>query len=63
MIHGKYETEAKAFCEAIKKMSENTETLENFGSYLSYHFDTWLEKYANTIENITEEFNHFANIY
>lgn len=59
----KYENEARTFCEAIKLLAENDEALENFETYLSYHFETWLKNYANTPESISTELKDFANIY
>lgn len=56
------EINAKALCEAIRKFAENPTAIENFESYLSYHFDKWIEKYANTPEGLISELNHFAAI-
>ena len=51
---------AKKFVEAIRKFSEHPSNLENLESYLSYHFDRWLQIYANTPANIASEMEHFA---
>lgn len=57
-----YETVAGEFIAAIQKLAENPDRLNNFASYLFYHFPAWLEKYASTPEGITEEFTTFANM-
>lgn len=59
----KYENEAKEFCNAIRKLAEDNEALDNFEMYLSLQFDIWLKKWGNTPENITAELVNFANIY
>ena len=41
---------AKVFVEAIKTMASKPDNLDNFESYLSYHFDVWMEKFANSPE-------------
>ena len=53
---------AQEFVEAIKTFSEKPENLDNFELYLSHHFDVWLEKYANTPENLVSEFKQFAEM-
>lgn len=58
----KFEKEAKEFCKALKTIADNEYSLDNFESYLSYHFDKWLEKWADTPEGITDELKHFATI-
>ena len=50
------------FTQAIKTIAEREKNLDNFENYLSYHFDKWLEKWANTPENITAELKAFANM-
>lgn len=57
-----YEHEAKEFCEAIRKLAEDTEALDNLELYLKLHFDTWLQKWGNTPENISADLMRFANI-
>ena len=57
-----YEHEAKEFCKAIRKLAEDTEALDNLELYLKLHFDTWLQKWGNTPENISADLMHFANI-
>ena len=58
----RYQEQAKALCNALKAMTNNEYSIENFESYLSYHFDTWLRMYANTPDDMTAEIQHFANI-
>ena len=56
------ERNAKLFCEAIKKLAENPDALENLECYLARHFKGWLETYASTPEGITDELQQFAKI-
>ena len=58
----KYEQTAKQFCEALRTIAGKPENLENLKSYLSYHFAEWMNKYANTPENITAELISFADM-
>lgn len=53
---------AGAMCDAIRKMARNESTLDNFESYLSRHFDTWLSMYCHSQEGIVDEFERFADI-
>ena len=53
---------AKALIAAIKKLAESSEHLDNFESYLSYHFDVWMEKYANDPDGLVSEFKQFSEI-
>lgn len=53
---------ASDFVEAIKRLAENPQNLENLQSYLEQHFTLWLERYANTPENMAAEMLSFANI-
>lgn len=57
-----YEIIAKAFCDAIRTMAAKPETIDNMESYLSNHFEVWLDRYANTPENLTYEFEGFAKM-
>lgn len=47
---------------AIKTFAEQPEALDNFQSYLSYHFTTWMEKWANDPAGLASEFLFFANM-
>lgn len=53
---------AAVFVEAIKRLAENPQNLENLQSYLEQHFTIWLERYANTPENIAAELLSFSNM-
>lgn len=55
-----YEQEAAEFCKAIKRLAENPDSLESLECYLSCHFQFWLEKFADTPENITAELAAFT---
>ncbi len=57
-----YQTEAAQFIKAIETIASKPVNLENLESYLSMHFQAWLEKYANTPENITAEMREFAEM-
>ena len=61
----KKETQAKAaadFVNAIKTIANKPENLDNLESYLSYHFSEWLEKYANTPEDMAAEMREFSEM-
>lgn len=58
----KYRQDAKEFCEAVKTIAGKPENLENLEIYLSIHFPKWLDKFANTPENITAELKQFAEM-
>lgn len=57
-----YEAEAKRFCKAIKEIASNESSLENLECYLSYHFDEWLKKFANTPAWMANEMEQFSQI-
>lgn len=57
-----HEKAAAQFCAAIQTLASKPENLENLEHYLSYHFAVWLEKYANTPENMAAEMREFANM-
>lgn len=59
---GKYKYTAQAFCDAVRKLGTNPEALDNLCSYLENHFGEWLDKYANTPDDLAEEMQNFANI-
>ena len=61
-MNRKHEQTAKQFCEALRAIAGKPENLENLKSYLSYHFAEWMNKYANTPENITAELKSFADL-
>ena len=53
---------ATLFIKAIQTIANKPENLNNFESYLSYHFDTWLNNFADTPEKITAELIAFAEM-
>lgn len=55
-----HEAAAREFCDAIRAIAANAEALENLESYLSYHFQAWLQHYCTTPEGITDELQQFA---
>lgn len=59
----KYENLAADFTKYIQVLANDEEALANFESYLSYHFDTWLKRYASTPEEIVFETKMFAEMY
>ena len=61
-MNRKHEQTAKQFCETLRAIAGKPENLENLESYLSYHFAEWMNKYANTPENITAELKSFADL-
>lgn len=58
----RYKEEAREFIQVLQALVGNQDRLENLESYLSYHFDLWLRKYANTPEDITAELSGFAGV-
>lgn len=57
-----YEEIAHSFVEAMKKLVNNQDNLDNFEYYISMHFAHWLKNYATTPEDITSEISAFANM-
>ena len=53
---------AKVFVEAIKTMASKPDNLDNFESYLSYHFDVWMKKWASNPEGLAYEVENFAKM-
>ena len=58
----KYTVEAAQFCDAIRELANKPENLQNLESYLEYHFDKWMEKYASTPDDIAAEMSNFAQM-
>lgn len=58
----KFEQLAHEFAEAIRMFAEKPDNIDNFESYLSYHFDVWMEKYASYPEGLVSEMKHFAEM-
>ena len=58
----KYTVEAAQFCNAIRELASKPENLQNLESYLEYHFDKWLGKYANTPDSMAAEISDFARM-
>lgn len=58
----KYEAQAAAFCDAIRKLASKPDNLDNLESYLSWHFREWLSKFANTPDTLVCEMREFANM-
>lgn len=59
MMYGK---EAEIFEDAIKKLANKPDNLDNFISYLSRHFQTWLNLYTNNPTDFVAEIKHFAEM-
>ena len=53
---------ASIFVNAIKELASKQENLDNLESYLSNHFDIWMEKFANTPSAIATELKCFAEM-
>ena len=58
----KYTNEAAQFCNAIRELASKPENLQNLESYLEWHFDKWMEKYASTPDGIAAEMSNFAQM-
>lgn len=53
---------AKMLCEAIKKLANNPNNLDNMRVYLENHFTIWMKKYADEPEYLAKEFKEFAEM-
>lgn len=53
---------AMQFCRAIKILAAHPDRLDNFESYLSRHFDKWLERYSKRPEDMASEMMTFADM-
>lgn len=62
MTKQEQEQAAERFISALRELASKEENLANFESYLISHFSEWLERYANSPENITAEFEEFARM-
>ena len=58
----KHEQTAREFCNALRTIAGKPENLDNLESYLSHHFAEWMNKHANTPENIAAELKLFAEM-
>ena len=58
----KYTSEAEQFCNAIREFANKPENLQNLESYLEWHFDKWMEKYASTPDGMAAEMSNFAQM-
>ena len=58
----KYTVEAAQFCDAIRELANKPENLQNLESYLEWHFDTWMKKYASTPDCMAAEMSSFAQM-
>lgn len=56
------ENAATVFISAIETIASKPENLENFKCYLEHHFTTWLEKFANTPQDLAYEMKQFAEL-
>ena len=53
---------AKIFTDAIRKLAEKPENLENLECYLEHHFDVWMKVFAGTPETLAYELKDFAEM-
>lgn len=53
---------AERVAEAVKRLAESPEALDNFKSYLTRHFDAWLKEYASTPDGLANELEAFSKI-
>lgn len=58
-----FEEEARIMAAAISEMATNVSALDNFESYLSRHFKSWLSRFAYDPESMAGEFKNFASIH
>ena len=57
-----YKEQAKTVVDAIRKMASDENSLDNFEGYLSYHFDSWIKKFASTPDGFASEMKEFSEI-
>lgn len=57
-----FEELATRFVKAIKTIANKQDNLDNLQSYLSMHFETWLNKFAQTPTDLTNEIESFSNM-
>lgn len=53
---------AEVFTRAIQTIADKPENLENLKLYLERHFNTWLEKFADTPKGLAYEMKQFAEM-
>ena len=53
---------AEMFVNAIKELATKPDNLNNLESYLSNHFDVWMEKFANNPDGLATELKQFAEM-
>ena len=53
---------AERLVNAIKRLANNPENLDNFESYLSHCFDKWLATWVTTPAGMANEFETFAEM-
>lgn len=58
----KYIREARTLIHSIQRMNSSKHALLNFQAYLECHFGEWLQKYANTPEDLAAEVEAFSYI-
>lgn len=56
------EKSAAVFVNAIKTIASRPENLANLESYLTYHFDVWLRRWASTPADMAAEMRSFAEM-
>ena len=52
----------KRLTDALKALTGNENTLNNFASYLNGHYRAWTQKWAYDFESFVAEIEEFANI-
>lgn len=53
---------AKIFCDAIRTMAKNPDTIDNLESYLENCFSDWMKIYANEPYMLAKEMTAFAEM-
>jgi len=62
MYEGKFNQLAHEFAEAIRLFAEKPDNIDNLESYLSRHFEAWMENYASYPEGLVSEMKSFAEM-
>lgn len=57
-----YRTLAERMSNAIRKLAQEPETLDNFENYLANCFPAWMELFVTSPEGLVKEFEQFSEI-
>lgn len=58
-----YSELAKKLVESMECLASNENAKNNFISYLTQHFPSWLKKYASCPEDLVSDIDSFAHMF